>query len=99
MMESQQQQKQPPASFRSLFAALDVIIEEAVKQDRVGLMTKHAEWHEQMKDKPSAGCHACVLLGMAQAEEEKPDDVQVNGGPKPDMLPAQPTPAPVGPLD
>lgn len=97
MDPQQQQQKQPPASFRSLFAALDVIIEEAVKQDRVGLMTKHAEWHEQMKNKPSAGCHACVLLGMAQAEQ--PDEVQVNGGPKPDMLPAQPTPTPVGPLD
>lgn len=61
-----------PASFRAFFASLDVIIEEAVNDHVNTLRGAHVSWHEDHKNKPSSGCHTCLLLGMARQEQAAP---------------------------
>jgi len=60
--------EQLPAVQRTLFAALDACIDDALQQHMRRLAMAHAQWHEQGEDHelPGPACHTCVLLGMAQ---------------------------------
>jgi len=64
-----QQQRPMSAAQRTLFAALDGVIDEAVGAFLGQMREQHVRWHRDHKNEPSNGCHACVLTGIAQAPQ------------------------------
>lgn len=63
------QQPPMPATMRMLFAAIDALVEEAVKEQVSAMQNAHISWHGEQKSKPSVECHTCLLVGLARKEE------------------------------
>lgn len=63
-------QQRIPASYRSLMAAVDVIVEEGAEVLLAQLQARHAKQHVDAGTEPSADCQACNLVGMAPQQQE-----------------------------
>lgn len=72
-MTDQPQQRPMSAAQRTLFAALDGVVEDAVSKVIGQKQMAHLRWHQEMKQEPSADCHTCVLLEMVQSEKVEDD--------------------------